>query len=80
MKKTWMYMYLHLLYLMMISMSSIRGIKKVLKNSKGFCTVICKDNMCACISEWDTIKYQKHGVSISDSVYVPYKLIKEIGL
>ena len=75
-----MYMYLHLLYLMMISMSSIRGIKKVLKNSKGFCTVICKDSMCACISEWDTIKYHKHGVSISDSVYVPYKLIKGIGL
>ena len=75
-----MYMYLHLLYLMMISMSSIRGIKKVLKNSKGFCTVICKDSMCACISEWDTIKYHKHGVSVSDSVYVPYKLIKGIGL
>ena len=75
-----MYMYLHLLYLMMISMSSIRGIKKVLKNSKGFCTIICKDGMCACISEWDTIKYHKHGVSISDSVYVPYKLIKGIGL
>ena len=75
-----MYMYLHLLYLMMISMSSIRGIKKVLKNSKGFCTIICKDNMCACISEWDTIKYHKHGVSVSDSVYVPYKLIKGIGL
>ena len=75
-----MYMYLLLLYLMMISMSSIRGIKKVLKNSKGFCTIICKDNMCACISEWDTIKYHKHGVSISDSVYVPYKFIKGIGL
>ena len=63
-----------------MSMSSIRGIKKVLKNSKGFCTIICKDNMCACISEWDTIKYHKHGVSVSDSVYVPYKLIKGIGL
>ena len=73
-------MYLHLLYLMMISMSSIRGIKKVLKNSKGFCTIIGKDGMCACISEWDTIKYHKHGVSVSDSVYVPYKLIKGIGL
>ena len=75
-----MYMYLHLLYLMMISMSSIRGIKKVLKNSKGFCTIICKDSMCACISEWDTIKCHKHGVSVSDSVYVPYKFIKGIGL
>ena len=63
-----------------MSMSSVRGIKKVLKNSKGFCTIICKDNMCACISEWDTIKYHKHGVSVSDSVYVPYKLIKGIGL
>ena len=63
-----------------MSMSSIRGIKKVLKNSKGFCTIICKDSMCACISEWDTIKYHKHGVSVSDSVYVPYKLIKGVGL
>ena len=63
-----------------MSMSSIRGIKKVLKNSKGFCTIICKDNMCACISEWDTIKCHKHGVSVNDSVYVPYKLIKGIGL
>ena len=63
-----------------MSMSSVRGIKKVLKNSKGFCTIICKDNMCACISEWDTIKYHKHGVSVSDSVYVPYKLIKGVGL
>ena len=63
-----------------MSMSSVRGIKKVLKNSKGFCTIICKDNMCACISEWNTIKYHKHGVSVSDSVYVPYKLIKGVGL
>ena len=63
-----------------MSMSSIRGIKKVLKNSKGFCTIICKDSMCACISELDTIKYHKHGVSVSDSVYVPYKLIKGVGL
>ena len=60
--------------------SSVREIKKVLKNSKGFCTIICKDNMCACISEWDTIKYHKYRVSINDSVYVPYKLIKRIEL
>ena len=70
---------------MMISMSSIRGIKKVLKNSKGFCTIIGKNGMCACILKWDTIKYHKHGVSINDSTYndstyVPYKLIKGIGL
>lgn len=61
-------------------MSSIKGIKKVLKNSKGFCTIVGKDGMCACISEWNTIKYHKHGVSVSVSVYVPYKLIKGIGL
>lgn len=61
-------------------MSSIRKTKKVLKNSRGFCTIIGKDCMCACISEWDTIKYHKHGVSVSDSVYVPYKLIKGIDL
>lgn len=61
-------------------MSNIRKTKKVLKDSRGFCTIIGKDCMCACISEWDTIKYHKHGVSVSDSVYVPYKLIKGIGL
>lgn len=61
-------------------MSSIKGIKKVLKNSKGFCTIVGKNGMCACISEWNTIKYHKHGVSVSDSVYVPYKLIKGIRL
>lgn len=61
-------------------MSSIKGIKKVLKDSKGFCTIVCKNGMGACISEWNTIKYHKHGVSASDSVYVPYKLIKGIGL
>lgn len=59
---------------------SKRRIKKVLKSSRGFCTVICKDNMCACISELDTIKCHKRGVSVSDSVYVPYKLIKRIDL
>ena len=61
-------------------MSSIRKTKKVLKNSKGFCTIVCKNGMCDCISEWNTIKYHKHGVSVSDSIYVPYKLIKGIGL
>ena len=59
---------------------SVRGIKKVLKNRKGFCKKKKKNGICACISEWDTIKYHKHGVSVSDSVYVPYKLIKGIGL
>ena len=61
-------------------MNSIKRIKKVLKNSKDFYTIVCKNGMCAPISEWDTIKYHKHGVSVSDSVYVPYKLIKGIGL
>ena len=61
-------------------MSSIKGIKKVLKNSKGFCTIVVKNGICACISEWDTIKYHKHGVSINDSTYVPYKLIKRVDL
>lgn len=61
-------------------MSSVRGIKKVLKNSKGFCTIIGKDGICVCISEWNTIKYPKHVVSVSDSTYVPYKLIKRVNL
>ena len=61
-------------------MSSIRKTKKVLKNSKGFCTMIGKDCMCTCISEWDTMKYPKHGVSVNDSTYVPYKLIKRVDL
>lgn len=61
-------------------MSSIRRIKKVLKNSKGFCTIVCENGMCVCISEWNTMKYHKHGVSIDDSQYVPYKFIKGVGL
>ena len=48
-------------------MSSVRGIKKVLKNSKGFCIIIVKNDICACISEWDTTN-------------IPYKLIKRIEL
>lgn len=36
--------------------------------------------MCVCISEWNTMKYHKHGVSIDDSQYVPYKFIKGVGL
>lgn len=59
---------------------SVRGIKKVLKNSKGFCTIVGKNGICACISEWDTIKYPKHGVSVNDLMYVPYKLIKRVEL
>lgn len=61
-------------------MSSIERIKKVLKNSKGFCTIVCENGMCVCISEWNTIKYHKHGVSVNDSLYVPYKFIKGVGL
>lgn len=61
-------------------MSKVRGIKKVLKNSKGFRTIMGKDGIFVCISEWDTIKYHKHGVSVSDSVCVPYKFIKGIVL
>ena len=61
-------------------MSNIGRIKKVLKNSKGFCTIVCENGMCVCISEWNTIKYHKHGVSVSDSIYVPYKFIKGVGL
>lgn len=61
-------------------MSKVRGIKKVLKNSKGLRTIKGKDGIFVCISEWDTIKYHKHGVSVSDSVYVPYKFIKGIVL
>lgn len=36
--------------------------------------------MCVCISEWNTIKYHKYGVSIDDSQYVPYKFIKGVRL
>lgn len=61
-------------------MSSIERIKKVLKNSKGFCAIVCNNGMCVCISEWNTIKYHKHGVSVDDSLYVPYKFIKGVGL
>ena len=61
-------------------MRSIRKTKKAVKKSNGFFTAVMNNSICFCASEWDTIKYHKHGVSVSDSVYVPYKLIKGIGL
>ena len=61
-------------------MSSIRKTKKAMKKSNGFFTAVMDNSMCFCASEWGTIKYRKHGVSVNDSVYVPYKLIKGIEL
>ena len=61
-------------------MSSIRKTKKAMKKSNSFFTAVMDNSMCFCASEWDTIKYHKHGVSVNDSVYVPYKLIKGIEL
>ena len=61
-------------------MRSIRKTKKSMKKSNGFFTAVMYNNICFCASEWDTIKYRKHGISADDSVYVPYKRIRRIDM
>ena len=61
-------------------MSSIRKTKKAMKKSNGFFTAVMNNSICFCASEWDTIKYHKHGISVNDSAYVPYKRIKRIDI
>ena len=51
-----------------------------MKKSNGFFTAVMYNSICFCASEWDTIKYHKHGISVNDSTYVPYKLIKRIDI
>lgn len=59
-------------------MSSIRKIKKAMKKSNDFFTTILDNGMCFCTSEWYTLKYHKHGISVGNAEYLPYRLIKRL--
>lgn len=59
-------------------MSSIRKTKKAMKKSNGFLTAIMNNGMCFCVSEWYIRKFHKHGISIGNAGYLPYKEIKEL--
>ena len=59
-------------------MSSIRKTKKAIKKSNGFFSVVVNTNMIFCVSEWQTLKYHKKGVSVDDSEYLPYSIMRNI--
>ena len=52
-----------------------------MKNSNGFFTLMVKSSPMLCANEWNTIKFHSKGISVDDSIYVPYtwiiKVIKE---
>jgi hypothetical protein len=58
-----------------------RKLKKTIKNSNGFLTIICKDYMVFAINESDIITFTKDGVEISryniPYAFIPYRLIKK---
>ena len=59
-------------------MNSVRKTKKAMKKSNGFFTAIMGNGICLCASEWYTLKYHKHGISVDDAEYLPYKLIRRL--
>ena len=59
-------------------MSSIRKTKKAIKKSNGFFSVVVNTSMVFCVSEWQTLKYHKKGISVDDSEYLPYSIMKNI--
>lgn len=58
-----------------------RKLKKTIKNSNGFLTVICKDYMVFAINESDMITFTEDGVGISrydiPYAFIPYRPIKK---
>lgn len=65
-------------------MASIRKTKKVLKNSKGFLTIVSKEHWAFPIRESDYITSSKFCAVVNDSmtdipyVAIPYKYIKRV--
>lgn len=68
-------------------MSSIRKIKKAMKKSNGFFTMVVSpalsdgyamDNMVFCSNESTAIQYRKQGVVFYNSEYIPYKMIRGV--
>lgn len=59
-------------------MSNIRKTKKAMKKSNGFFSIRVDNGMIFCASEWYTLNYHKHGISVGNAEYLPYNIIKEI--
>lgn len=63
-------------------MSSIRKtkktIKKNIKKTNSFFSIIIDNNMIFCMSEWHNLKYHKKGISVNNEDYLPYNTIHKI--
>lgn len=59
-------------------MSSIRKTKKAMKKSNGFFSVVINNGMIRSVSEWHTLAYHKKGISIDNTEYLPYVLMRKI--
>ncbi len=66
-------------------MSSIRKTKKAIKRSNGRFILVIYDKSYFCMLKWyalrcpfHTIRYHKKGISIDDSEYLPYTMIRRV--
>lgn len=63
-------------------MSSIRKIKKTIKKNikktSGFFSIIIDNNMIFCVSEWHNLKYHKKGISVNNKDYLQYNTIHKV--
>ena len=55
----------------------IRKAKKVIKKSNGFISVRI-ERMIFPINEWDILVFHSKGISVNESVYIPYSKIGKI--
>lgn len=55
----------------------IRKIKKAIKKSNGFLSVI-SDRMVFPINEWDVVVFHNKGISMNESVYIPYTKMDKV--
>lgn len=58
--------------------NNIRKTKKAMKKSSGFFTLFVGGRKCVYISEWNEISYHKKGISIDNTDYVPYIIIRKV--
>lgn len=55
----------------------IRKIKKAIKKSNGFLSVKV-EGMIFPINEWDVVVFHNKGISMNDSVYIPYRKMDRV--
>ena len=49
-----------------------------MKKSNGFFSVVVNNGMILNVSEWQTLKYHKKGISVDDAEYLPYSIMRNI--